>query len=429
MTPQDAARLKELLREAEEILSRSTDMSQLKTLTDIELETHRRIREHIAPEMMSFLVPRVASAWSRQAHPRRPRPRKIQTTVGLVRLTDYQAATLGVGSHRQFSPLVERFALLAVAKESFEQASRDLGFMCGIHIHASTLQRLVQRASPPLAAADAGPSVLRKQKPRGRGPVVEYVSPEGLPAPRKRGRKPSRYTPVTPSLPETRSVPNPGHVSHVSVDGGKIRLTSSTSQNGTEWRDYKAAVVNGGCPDQERHACLHDNEALADRVRGRPGMDEATFIADGHPGVWNAMALMRPEHFDRASAGANGATLEILDWYHLVENVHKADWTKARKERICDLLWEGKVSQALVNEVKDPHHCLWKYLTTHRQRIVNYKARQEAGLVIGSGAVESTVKLIDARTKLPGAWWNPCNVNAMLNVRTAYVNGWLHNTG
>ena len=429
MSPQDAARLKELMREAEEIMSRSTDMSQLKNLTDVELETRRRITEYVAPELMSFLLPRVASEEESEAHPTRQHYREIQTILGLLRLSSRQAKLLGVRKHAQFSGLIEQFAAVVAAKASFAQAERDLAFLCGISISDSTLQRLVQRISVPLSSPKAeAPQQKPQQKPR-TAKAVEYLSPEGLPARRKRGRKASRYRrvdgPTKPTLPEF-GVSEGRKVHHLSADGGKIRLASPANESGTEWRDYKGLAINGGRPDQEMHACLHDNDALAQRVRGRPGLEEATFIADGHPGVWNVMALMRPEHFDSEAAKTRGATLEILDWYHLKENVHKTRWGKARKERICDLLWEGKVSEALAKEVRDPNCNLWNYLDTHRHRVVNYKARQEAGLIIGSGAVESTVKQVNARMKLPGAWWNPENVNPMLNLRTAYLNRWLY---
>jgi hypothetical protein len=431
MTPKNAARLKELAREMEEILSSETDFSQLKTLTDVELEAQRRITEYVAPELMSFLLPRAASEEEKEARPTYRHYRKIQTTQGRIRLTNGQAKVLGIQKHAQFSDLIVRFAVVVAAKVSYAQAEKDLAFLCHIVISDSTLQRLVQRVLVPLTAP-ANQENLRKpqQKPRAQK-GTEYLSPEGLPAPRKRGRKPKRYSRPESLVTATyRDNAGPGSrkVRHLSADGGKVRLACPGSDGGTEWRDYKGLTINGGCLDQEMHACLHNNQALAQRVCDRPGMEDATFIGDGHPGVWNAMALMRPPHFDAEAARAGGVTLEILDWYHLVENVYKTRWSKARKERICALLWEGKVYDALVNEVRSAKCNLWKYLYGQRHRIVNYRARQEAGLIIGSGAVESAVKQINARMQLPGAWWNPENVNPMLNLRTAYLNGWLYQT-
>jgi hypothetical protein len=375
MSPEDAARLKELMREAEEILSRNTDLSQLKDLDDVELETRRRIHEYVAPELMAFLLPRVAGPESRPRHSSRqqtlPRNslRTLQTTLGKLKLNSRQARKLGVDSHRQFSPLLEKFALVAAAKTSFAQAERDLAFLCGFRISDSTLQRLVQRASIPVLAASSST--------------------------------------CSPS------------VHHLSVDGGKVRLATGTPEPGTVWRDYKALALNGGLPGQEQHATLHDPITLAQRVRGRPGVEEASFIGDGHPGIWNLMRTFRSSQDASLQPG-----VEILDWYHLKENVHKHRWSKARKERICNLLWQGQVEEVLTREVP-PSHRLHKYLTRHRHRIVNYKQRHDNGQIIGSGAVESAVKQIDARLQLPGAWWEPKSVNRMLDLRNAYINGWL----
>jgi len=42
---------------------------------------------------------------------------------------------------------------------------------------------------------------------------------------------------------------------------------------------------------------------------------------------------------------------------------------------------------------------------------------------VGSGAVESAVKQIGARLKISGAQWKTENVNQVLSVRCAYLNG------
>jgi hypothetical protein len=44
---------------------------------------------------------------------------------------------------------------------------------------------------------------------------------------------------------------------------------------------------------------------------------------------------------------------------------------------------------------------------------------------IGSGTVESAVKQIDRRLKISGSQWKPENVNQILQLRCAYLNGLL----
>lgn len=56
-----------------------------------------------------------------------------------------------------------------------------------------------------------------------------------------------------------------------------------------------------------------------------------------------------------------------------------------------------------------------------RNSIINYQAEQICS--IGSGAIESTVKQIDRRTKISGAQWKVDNVPQVLAHRCAYLNG------
>jgi hypothetical protein len=126
------------------------------------------------------------------------------------------------------------------------------------------------------------------------------------------------------------------------------------------------------------------------------------------------------------------ARQEVLDWYHLKENVWRQPWGRARKEYIESLLWWGQLEDAL-QEIAGYQRCrgtLSGYLEQHRSRIpqgaTSYAWRQERGLPLGSGSVESTIKQIDARLQLPGAWWSPENVNPMLDLRCAYLNGWFY---
>ncbi len=56
-------------------------------------------------------------------------------------------------------------------------------------------------------------------------------------------------------------------------------------------------------------------------------------------------------------------------------------------------------------------------------RIIDYEAWQTAGHPIGSGHVESLVKQIALRVKLPGAQWRVDSVAKVLKHRCAYLNG------
>jgi hypothetical protein len=93
------------------------------------------------------------------------------------------------------------------------------------------------------------------------------------------------------------------------------------------------------------------------------------------------------------------------------------------------LLWQGQVEavRALFSNCRlkqAKNFCA--YIEQQRQRIVNYSYYQSEQLCsVGSGAVESAIKQIGMRVKISGAQWKAENVNQVLSVRCAYLNGLL----
>ncbi len=146
---------------------------------------------------------------------------------------------------------------------------------------------------------------------------------------------------------------------------------------------------------------------------------EITCLGDGHDGVWN---LIR-------EFGDAEQRWEILDWYHLKENLYKVGGSLKRLAQAEKLLWHGQVEAAkalFADCCRKQAKNFCAYLDKHHQRIVNYAYYQAEQLCsIGSGAVESAVKQIDRRLKISGAQWKPETVNQMLHLRCAYLNGLL----
>jgi hypothetical protein len=117
---------------------------------------------------------------------------------------------------------------------------------------------------------------------------------------------------------------------------------------------------------------------------------------------------------------------EILDWYHLKENLFKVEAERSRLEQAESNLWRGQIDAALAlfSQASEKSARNFRaYLQTHRQRLINYQQFQADQLCsIGSGAVESAVKQMDRRLKLSGAQWKRENVNQMVRLRCAYLN-------
>lgn len=201
-------------------------------------------------------------------------------------------------------------------------------------------------------------------------------------------------------------------IQEFSVDGGKIRLRTPSGEP-CIWRDYKGIRIH----EQVTEAFFQDNQALISWVNSQPLASPLTCIGDGHDGIWNIISQM----------GESTTRREILDWFHLKENLYKVGGSKKRLKQAETLLWQGKVEEvlALFVEMKAKRaNNFCDYINRHRHRIVNYSYYSEEQICsVASGAVESAVKQIDRRTKISGAQWNQENVPQVLAHRCAYLNG------
>lgn len=171
---------------------------------------------------------------------------------------------------------------------------------------------------------------------------------------------------------------------------------------------------------------------LVARAVGYPNARRRAFIADGAHWLWK----LAEDYFPSA--------IQILDWYHLAEHVHKAagivfgegsapatTWAEARKGE----LWEGHggaVLQAVEQElarVRAPTKRaalreLRTYLENHRGRM-DYPRYRALGLPVGSGQVEAQCKtLVGGRCKQAGMRnWTYAGAEAVLRLRAAVHEG------
>ena len=200
-------------------------------------------------------------------------------------------------------------------------------------------------------------------------------------------------------------------IEEISIDGGKVRLRTTRGKP-CEWRDYKAVNLHLSAIE----AFFQDNSRLVDWVNQQPLFNPLTCLGDGHRGIWNIFSQI----------GNQVQRREILDWYHLVENLGKVGGSNQRLNRVESLLWKGDVDGA-IQEFSDWKHDnverFINYLNEHRERIINYDYFHTEGISIGSGAIESSIKQIGRRIKISGAQWNRENVPQVLRHRCAYLNG------
>ena len=210
-----------------------------------------------------------------------------------------------------------------------------------------------------------------------------------------------------------------GWVKQMSVDGGKVRLRGAeeegTRKRGvSSWRDYKAVCAEGR--EKVCAAFFQDNQACIEWSQNQSIASMVTCVGDGHDGVWNLIEQMVDFHQRR----------EVLDWYHLVENLYGVGGSLKRLKKVKGYLWNGLIEEAKEEFRKLSSKKVTNFLAypeKHRHRIVDYELCQELGIGIGSGSVESMIKRIGARLKISGAQWKPENVPQMLKLRCTYLNG------
>ena len=118
-------------------------------------------------------------------------------------------------------------------------------------------------------------------------------------------------------------------LSEISVDGGKVRLRTEIKGEPCRWKDYKAICIN----KEIKLARLGENEVLIDWVNHHKLADPLTCLGDGHPGIWKIVREFN----------CPGERREILDWFHLIENLHKVGGLLKRLNQAETLLWKGKL--------------------------------------------------------------------------------------
>jgi len=122
-------------------------------------------------------------------------------------------------------------------------------------------------------------------------------------------------------------------VSEVSIDGGKVRLRSQIKGVESYWRDYKAVRLQG----IYYGTFFQDNLSLSDWVNSQRLLSPLVCLGDGHDGVWNLFAEI----------GSTAIRQEILDWYHLKENLYKVGGSLKRLKAAETFLWQGQSELAL----------------------------------------------------------------------------------
>ena len=238
--------------------------------------------------------------------------------------------------------------------------------------------------------------------------------------------------------------PQPAEVLVVEVDGSMLPIRGAEP-----WKEAKVGVIYRH--DEESRAPVRGSARYVSVVNGfgefAPLLEEALrvekaeeiytvlWLADGAPCNWRLAEQLLPN------------AIQILDWYHAVQNGVVAGkallgddspWLPLWHQRIESLLAAGE-PQALIDELMDCLEQLPKrrnnsaalqalnqligYYQTNRQRM-RYALFRDAGFPIGSGAAESAHRhVLQVRMKRAGQRWVMRNARRMAALRAAYRTG------
>lgn len=171
-------------------------------------------------------------------------------------------------------------------------------------------------------------------------------------------------------------------------------------------------------------------ETLRETISKCPSK-ELVFICDGARWIWNWVEDTYPK------------ATQILDFFHAKEHLcdlakiyisdqeDRKEWVSDQEKRIINDNVEEvleELENVILNvttskNIKKEIEKLINYFTDHRDRM-RYKTYQNAGLEIGSGAVESAHRtIIQQRAKLSGQRWTSTGVQGILSLRAAYIGG------
>lgn len=364
---------------------------------------------------------------------RGPQERSVETLVGVIRLRRpyFYCERCQLGStpldaaleltERRKQPDVQKAAVQLTKEVPFETACELFTELTGLPLSVHTAHEVTQAVAEGLTVLDVSPS---------REEVVAKIVAvaEGRP-----------WRPIlvlaidgaeVPTRPETAQGRRPG----------RKKVRAKRSRWTGEWREAKGFRFYLIADDRivqvlSWHQVQTDDEAAEAlrRVKAAGLIPEEEVrlcvIADGARWIWTQAQALFP------------AAVEILDYYHCSERLHKVaalqygaqperqrEWCEAALARLFygevhGVIWGLQRMQPADAQAAEEIRKLIAYLQRHQERL-DYRFARKGGYPMGSGGIESANKFIcHIRLKRSGAWWYVTNANQMLALRCAKYNG------
>jgi Uncharacterised protein family (UPF0236) len=310
-------------------------------------------------------------------------------------------------SQREISPGVERVVALLSAHLSFAEAERLLREVTGVRLSGRQIETVAE-------SVGAEAELLQQEEER-------------LAASQCLGEV------VGPNQPPARTF-------IVEMDGVQVGLQDGSWQEakcGVVYESGQRVEINPGRWELlKRQRCVMRGDVAAFRRRlwalclraGLRQQDRVVVIGDGAEWIDQTAELLFPE------------AIRILDYYHASERVWAVASQRWGEATAQGRQWaQSKLRQLKAGEVKQVIASMkkLKVATDEGRRVVQtainymggrieqmrYGQYAERGLPIGSGAVESSCKLVvTARCKQAGMRWSEAGVDSILALRSFVLN-------
>jgi hypothetical protein len=387
-------------------------------------QTHRAL-----VEQRTATCPRCGQTLSARG----PHTRTVETLVGVIRLQrpyfycercPFGMAPLDEAlqlTERRKQPDVQKAAVRLTKEVPYETACELFEELTGLPLSAHTAHEVTQAVAGGLTVLDVAPSraeILAKITAVATGqpwrPIM-VLAIDGAEVPTRpetaKGRRPGRKKARAKRARWTGEWREAKGFRFYLIAEGRIVQVLSWHQVQTDdeaaeaLRQLKAA---GLIPEEEVRLCV---------------------IADGARWIWNQAQVLFP------------SAVEILDYYHCSERVHKVaalqygvhperqrEWCEAALARLFygevhGVIWGLQRMQPTDAQAAEEIRKLIAYLQRHQAR-VDYRFARKGGYPMGSGGIESANKFIcHVRLKRSGAWWYVTHANQMLALRCAKYNG------
>jgi hypothetical protein len=364
---------------------------------------------------------------------RAPQDRTVETLVGAIRLRRpyFYCERCQVGTtpldqalqvtKRRKQPDVQKAAVQLTKEIPYETACELFAELTGLPLSAHAAHDVTQAVAAGVTVLDVAPSqeeILAKIAAVAAGqpwrPIL-VLAIDGA---------------EVPTRPETAKGRRPGRKQ---ARAKRARWTG-------EWREAKGFRFYLLADDRivqvlSWHQVQTDDEA-ADALRQVKAAGllpeervRLCVIADGARWIWKQAHALFP------------AAVEILDYYHCSEHLHKVavlqygahperqqEWYEAALARLFwgevhGVLWGLQRMKPTDAQAAEEIDRLIRYLQRHQARL-DYRFARKGGYPMGSGGIESANKFIcHVRLKRSGAWWYVTNANQMLALRCAKYNG------